>query len=149
MVEMLIGTEAREGVALNVLERLRNGRIEDAIGCFAEEFSFKDHGVDLEFRNKERLAEFFRKKRELYPDSSLQTNAIFVSGDRVISEWVLQYTIMEPFYAGLTRKLPISLTGASIARIEEGKIATWADYYDGLTSRRAALASYFTESVEL
>ena len=100
MVEMLIGTEAREGVVLNVLERLRNGRIEDAIACFAEEFSFKDHGVDLEFKNKERLAEFFRKARELYPDSSLQTNAIFVSGEHVITEWVLQYTIMEPFYMG-------------------------------------------------
>jgi len=27
------------------------------------------------------------------------------------------------------------------ARIEEGKIATWANYYDGLTSRRTALSA--------
>jgi len=53
MVEMLVGMEALEGVVLTVLERLRNGKIEDAIACFAEEFSFKDHGVDLEFKNKE------------------------------------------------------------------------------------------------
>ena len=83
MVEMLVGMEALEGVVLTVLERLRNGKIEDAITCFAEEFSFKDHGVDLEFKNKERLAEFFRKARELYPHSVLQTDAFFVSGDRV------------------------------------------------------------------
>src|ERR1700751_1383008 len=88
--EMLVEVEALEGVVLTVLERLRNGKIEDAIACFAEEFSFKDHGVDLEFKNKERLAEFFRKKRELYPDSLLQTDTIFVSGDRVITEWTLQ-----------------------------------------------------------
>ena len=93
MVEMLVGMEALEGVVLTVLERLRNGKIEDAIACFAEEFSFKDHGVDLEFKNKERLAEFFRKARELYPDSLLQTDAIFVSGDRVITEWTLQATL--------------------------------------------------------
>jgi len=83
MVETLVGMEALEGVVLTVLERLRNGKIEDAIACFAEEFRFKDHGVDLEFKNKERLAEFFRKARELYPDALLPTDAIFVSGDRV------------------------------------------------------------------
>ena len=86
MVEMLVGIEALEGVVLTVLEHLRNGKIEDGIACFAEEFSFKDYGVDLEFKNKERLAEFFRKARELYPDSLLQTDAFFVSGDRVITE---------------------------------------------------------------
>ena len=58
MVEMLVGMEALEGVVLTVLERLRNGKIEDAIACFAEEFSFKDHGVDLEFKNKERLGKW-------------------------------------------------------------------------------------------
>jgi len=148
MVEGLIGVEALEGVVLIVLERLRNGNIEDAIACFAEEFSFKDHGVDLEFKNKERLAEFFRKARELYPDSLLQTDTIFVSGDRVITEWTLQASITEPLYAGLSRKVSVSVHGASIVLINNGKVAGWSDYYDGLISRRVALASYFTEWVE-
>jgi steroid delta-isomerase-like uncharacterized protein len=149
MVEMLVEMEALEGVVLTVLERLRNGKIEDAIACFAEEFSFKDHGVDLEFKNKERLAEFFRKTRELYPDSLLQTDRILVSGDDVVTEWTLRTAVTEPFYGGLSRKVPISLHGASIVRMENGKITEWADYYDELTSRRSALASYFTEWVEL
>jgi hypothetical protein len=75
MVEMLVGIEALEGMVLTVLEHLRNGKIEDAIACFAEEFSFKDHGVDLEFKNKERLAEFFRKaSRHHGMDTSSQCN---------------------------------------------------------------------------
>jgi hypothetical protein len=135
MVEMLVGMEALEGVVLTVLERLRNGKIEDAIACFAEEFSFKDHGVDLEFKNKERLAEFFRKTRELYPDSLLQTDAIFVTGDHVITEWTLQANVT----------FPVSVHGVSIVLIDNGKVADWSDYYDKLTSRRGALASYFTE----
>jgi steroid delta-isomerase-like uncharacterized protein len=148
MVEMLVGIEALEGVVLIVLEHLRNGKIEDAIACFAEEFSFKDHGVDLEFSNKERLAEFFRKAQELYPDSLLQTDAIFVSSDRVITEWTLQANVTEPgYYAGVSPT--VSAHGASIVRMENGKITEWADYYDELTSRRSALASYFTEWVEL
>lgn len=150
MVEMLVRTEVLEGVVLTVLERVRDGKIEDAIACFAEEFSFKDHGVDLEFNDKERLAEFFRKARELYPDSLLQTDAIFVSGDRVVTEWTLQANVTEPcYYAGVSLAFPVSVHGVSIVLIENGRVVDWSDYYDKLTSRRAALASYFTEWVEL
>ena len=149
MVELLVEMEALEDVVLTVLERLRNGKIEDAIACFAEEFTFKDHGVDLEFKNKERLAEFFRKARELYPDSLLKTDATFVSGDRVITEWTLQANVTKPYYAGVSLTFPVSVHGVSIVLIDNGKVADWSDYYDELTSRRSALASYFTEWVEL
>jgi ketosteroid isomerase-like protein len=132
-----------------MLMHLKNGKIRDAAACFAENFEFKDRGIGLEFKNRERLAEFFQKTRELYPDSSLQTDTIFVSGDHVITEWTLETTLVEPFYGGLLRKVPVSLHGTSIVRIDHGKITDWSDYYDGLTARRTALASYFTEWVEL
>ena len=138
-----------EGVVLAVLQHLRNGQIDHATDCFAEEFRFKDHGIGLEFKEKERLAEFFEKMREFYPHSSIVTDAIFVSGEDVIAEWTLQATLTEPFYGRLSRKVPVSLHGASIVRTDNGKITDWADYYDGLTSRRTALAAYFTEWVEL
>ena len=119
------------------------------IADFSEEFRFEDHGIGLEFTDKERLAEFFQKTRELYPDSTLQTDTIFLSGDHVIMEWTLQATLTEPFYGGLSREVRVSLHGVSVVRTDGGKITEWADYYDGLTSRRTALASYFTEWVEL
>jgi hypothetical protein len=108
----------------------------------------KYHGIGLEFSEKERLAEFFRKTRELYPDSSLQTDAIFVSGDHVIIRWSLHVTLTEPFYGQLSRKVSVELQGVSIVRTDNGKVTDWADYYDGLAVRRTALASYFTEWVE-
>ena len=40
------------------------------------------------------------------------------------------------------------LNGASMVRTKNGMITIWSDYYDGLISRRTALASYFTEWVE-
>jgi steroid delta-isomerase-like uncharacterized protein len=147
--ETLIAKAASEGVVLTVLSQLKNSKIEEALAGFAEEFRFKDHGIGLEFKDKEQLAEFFYKTRELYPDSFLQTDTIFVSGNRVITEWTLQFTLTEPFYGGLKRTVKVSVHGASIVRIEHGKIADWADYYDGLTSRRTALGSYFTEWIEL
>jgi hypothetical protein len=33
-------------------------------------------------------------------------------------------------------------------RTENGKVTDWADYYDGLTSRRTALAAHFTEWID-
>ena len=149
MSEVAIGITAPEGVALSVLAHLKKGKIDEAIARFAEKLSFKDHGIGLEFKQKERLSEYFRKTRELYPHSFLELDAILVSGDHVIIEWTLQYTVTEPFHNGLSRKVPVSVHGASIARTEDGKITDWADYYDGRASRRTALAAYFEEWVEL
>ena len=55
----------------------------------------------------------------------------FASGEYVITEWKLQVTITAPFYGGRTRRVPISFAGASIIWIRDGKVADWADYYDG------------------
>ena len=149
MSEIAVGMTASPGVVLTVLTHLENGNVDDAIALFAEEFRFNDYGIGLEFKDKERLAEFFRKNRELYPDAELQPDTIFLRGDRVVAERTLRATLVEPFSGGLSRKLTISLRGASIVRTENGKIVDWADYYDGLTSRRTALAAHFEEWVEL
>jgi hypothetical protein len=145
MSKVLSRMAASEEVVLNALTNLKNGKTEDVIARFAKEFNFNDHGLGLEFSDQDRLAEFFRKTREFYPDSFLQTDTIFLSGDHVITEWTLQAVLTEPFYGGLTRRVRVSLHGTSIVRTENGLITDWADYYDGPTSRRTALASYFTE----
>jgi steroid delta-isomerase-like uncharacterized protein len=145
MSEIAIGNGVSESVVLTALTHLKSGKIEDALAGFAEAFRFKDHGIGLEFKDKERLAEFFHKTRELYPDSLLLTDTIFVSGNDVITEWTLQATLTEPFFGGLSRRVPVTVHGASVVRTDNGKITDWADYYDGLVSRRTALASHFTE----
>jgi steroid delta-isomerase-like uncharacterized protein len=148
-IEISAGLTASEEVILATLTSLNDGRIREAIANFAEDFAFKDHGIGLDFNDKERLAEFFQKTREFYPDSFVQADTISVSGNRVFVEWILRATVTEPFYCGLTRTVPILLQGASIVRTDNGKITDWADYYDGLTARRTAPASYFTEWIEL
>jgi steroid delta-isomerase-like uncharacterized protein len=149
MTDVKTETAAQSEVVLTVLTHLRDGKIKDAVACFGKDFRFDDRGIGLQFKDRERLAEFFQKTRELYPDSSLETNSILVSGDYVVTEWTLKTTLTEPFYGGLSRKVAISLPGVSITRIENGKIVDWTDYYDGLTARRTALAAHFVEWVEL
>jgi hypothetical protein len=60
MNERLIELAGGETV-LSPLTRLKNGEIEDAVTDFAENFRFTDRGLGLEFTDRERLCEFFRK----------------------------------------------------------------------------------------
>ena len=136
-------------VALAVLTHLQNGEFSEATAYFAETFQFNDWGIGLEFRDITQLADFFKRNRELYPDSSLQTDKILVSGDHVIVQWTLHTVLTEPSYGGLSRNVPISLHGASIVCIESARVKSWSDYYDGLKSRRTALAAHFEEWIEL
>jgi steroid delta-isomerase-like uncharacterized protein len=149
MSESAFETGTSEQVVLPVLTRLDNGNIDDAIARFAEEFTFKDRGIGLEFKDKGRLTEFFQKTREYFPDSSLQVDSILMSLDHVVSEWTLHTSVTEPFYGALSRKTQILLHGVSVVRTKNGEITEWSDYYDGLTSRRTALAAYFTDWGEL
>jgi limonene-1,2-epoxide hydrolase len=148
MTAVSVQTLSPERVVSEVLRHLNQKQIEDAAACFAADVRYQDHGIGLEFTNKEALTEFFRKSRELYPDYFVRTDQTLVSGEHVITQWTLQVTISEPFYAGLTRRIPISFAGVSIVRIQNAKIADWADYYDGLTARRTALAAYFTDWID-
>ena len=63
--EIFAGITPSEEVVLTAVTNLNSGRINEAIANFAEEFRFKDHGMQLEFNTKESLTEFFRKAREL------------------------------------------------------------------------------------
>jgi len=148
MSEVSVQTLSPEVVVSTVLAQLNHGQIEDAVAAFARDFRFKDNGIGLDFAEKEQLTEFFRKARKLYPDYFVRTDGTLVSGADVITQWTLQFTITEPFYGGLTRRLPLSIPGVSIVRTAAGKITEWEDYYDGLTSRRTALGAHFTEWIE-
>lgn len=148
MSEIAIGTAASGEILSSVLADLNNGEVDNAIARFSDDFTFRDRGIGLEFTNKKRLAEFFRKTREFFPDSFFQIDSILVKAEHAISEWTLRSTLIEPFYGGTFRKVPVLLHGVSVVRTIKGTIADWSDYYDGLTSRRTALAAHFEEWVE-
>ena len=145
MNEILIRVSADEEATLRAPTRLKNGTIEAEVAEFAEEFCFNDRALGLAFTNRDRLREFFEKERELYPDLTFRTKKILVVEDHVIAEWLLEYTIKQPFYANTTRDFLVSLPGVSLIRTKKSKIIEWSDYYDGLTARRTALTSYFTD----
>jgi hypothetical protein len=148
MVGILSGVLAGEESILSAIADLNDGTIDDAVAHFAEEFRFSDRGLGLEFTDRERLGQFIEKKRELYPGTLFRTSKTFAAGEYVIAEWSLEYALKEPFYGNTLRDVPVSLHGVSVVRAQDGKVIEWSDYYDGVTARRTALASYFTEWME-
>jgi steroid delta-isomerase-like uncharacterized protein len=127
----------------------RQGNFVEFVDQFDDQFTFTDHALGLEFKDKGRLTEFLAKIRELFPDSERRDNTLFSSGNRVITEWTLTATKTEPFLDGRLRKVPICVQGISVVQVTNGKISEWSDYYDQLTSRRYGVAALFTEWIEL
>src|SRR5262249_41557062 len=113
---------------------------------FDDDFTFNDHALGLEITDKRCLREFFQKSRELFPDTVVKVVSTFESGDHVIAEWKLTATETVSYWIQL--RVPISLQGISIVRIENGRISDWSDYYDEKTSRRVTLASFFTDWID-
>ena len=127
----------------------RQGNLVEVVDQFNDQFTFTDHALGLEFKDKGRLTEFWVKIRERFPDSKRSDNTIFGSGDRVISEWTLTATQTEQFLGGRLRKVPICVRGVSVVQIKNGKISQWSDYYDQLKSQRYGVAALFTEWIEI
>jgi hypothetical protein len=149
-IEASAPTEAATvaGILRAVMSALETGKIEQATGYFGDQFVFNDYGIGLDFRDRKRLMEFFRKERTLYRDSKRHLNAIFVDGSHAVGQWTLRATALEPWFGELTREVPICIHGTSVAQIENDTIVAWSDYYDSLASRRTALAAHFAEWVE-
>ena len=119
----------------------RQGNFVEVVDQFNDQFTFTDHAIGLEFKDKGRLAEFLIRINERFPDLHRKAYIIFGSGDRVTSEWSLTARRVEPFLGG-RRKITISVRGVSVVRIKNGKISQWADYYDnGLLLPLASLSN--------
>src|SRR5262245_9200977 len=147
-ITALNAVSASKPILQSVLDALNEGRISEAVAQFDDHFTFTDHALDLEFTDKGRLTEFLQKSRELFPDAVVEVDSSFQCGDHAIAEWKLTATQSVPYYGSTRLRIPISLRGTSIARVENGRITHWSDYYDQNRSWRFSLAAFFTEWIE-
>src|SRR5262245_48318 len=125
------------------------GNVVEAAEQFRDRFTFTDHALELEFKDKDRLTEFLAKTLEFLPDTQRTDNTIWSSEDAVITEWTLTATQCEPYPGGLMRRVANRVQGMSVVQVKNGKISRWSEYYDQLISRRHGLATWFAEWIEL
>jgi len=129
------------------LAALSDGRLSAVVEHFDDCFTFNDHALTLEFTDKGRLIEFFEKSRELFPDTTLEIVSMLGSGDHAIAEWKLAAT-QTVSYGSIGYRFRVSLLGATIVHVENGRIVQWSDYYDKTSSCRINLAAFFTDWIE-
>jgi limonene-1,2-epoxide hydrolase len=145
--DVMMGGSTPQRIVQSVLAALSRKEISVAIDQFDDHFTFNDRALGLEFSDKEGLREYFVKVRELFPDTAIEVVSTLASGDSAVAEWKVTAT-RPTSYGSLELRLPISLPGASIARIQRGRIKYWSDYYDEKTSMRLTLASFFVQWID-
>jgi len=145
----LTSVNTPQQILQSTLDALSEGKLSEVVKHFDEDgcFRFSDHALTLEFTDKPRLTEFFEKSRELFPDTALEIVSVFENGDHAIAQWKLAAT-QAVSYGSISYRFPISLFGATIVRVENGKIVQWSDYYDQNSSRRMSLGAFFTDWIE-
>jgi steroid delta-isomerase-like uncharacterized protein len=148
---LLASGEPANGVQVwqRVLDGWAAGDTDEVVNEFADEFTFFDHALRLEFRNKDRLREYLVKIREFFSESERRDRTVLGSEDRIVSQWTLVASQNEPFLNGRFRKVKISAQGVSVLRIVDGRIAEWSEYYDQVNSRRYPIAAWFTDWREI
>ena len=124
----------------SALAALNEGRVSEVVERFADRFTFSDRALTLEFTDKLRLTEFFQKSRELFPETALEIVSLFEERDLAIAQWKLSATQIVP-HGSISYRFPILLFGATIMRVENGRIVEWSDYYDQSSSRRMSLGA--------
>jgi steroid delta-isomerase-like uncharacterized protein len=144
----LTRAKARSDILNSMLAALNDGKITEFVEQFDDDFRFTDHALNLEFKGKGRLIEFFQKSRERFPDAKVEVVSTFESENSVIAEWRVKATEKGP-YGSIQVRLPISFSGVSVAQFRNERIVRWTDYYDQAKSRRVAVAAYFTDWIEL
>jgi hypothetical protein len=137
-----------ERVMQSAFVALSEGRNADLVDYFSDRFIFIDHALGLTFSDKPGVLAFFDKSRELFPDTVVHPDAISARGDWAAVEWTLRATQNDSSGGYFHRHIRISLQGISVVRFKGGRISSWSDYYDHLTSRRFSLAAFFSEWVE-
>src|ERR1700740_1539998 len=111
-----------ERIVQVTLEALKQGDFITALDQFNDEFAFIDHALELEFSAKDRLTEFFAKRRRLFTEFERTDTSVVRAEYRMFSEWFLTTAKPESW-----KKVPICVRGASIVQIENGKITKWSD----------------------
>lgn len=137
-------TDTLRQILRSSLAALTEGRVSEAVEQFADRSTFNDHALRLEFTDKTCLTKFLQKSRELFPDTILEISSLFESGDHAIAERRFSATKSVPL-GSVSHRVPISLQGSTIIRVDNGRIVRWSQCYDQSSSLPISLGSFFTE----
>jgi hypothetical protein len=144
---VIAGSTALSTTAIvqNLLSALDADQIDKAVEQFDEGFVLRDNALDLEFRDRDGLADFFRKRRGLFLEAHCYLQRPLIVDNTAVLRWTLEGFGLVGSYGGREYKSQVKTNGASVVECDHGKVKTWSDYYDSRSSMRTPLLTYFKE----
>jgi ketosteroid isomerase-like protein len=136
--------QTNRGIVHAVFAARNAQTIPEALSYFQDDAKFHDYALNLNFDTKERLALYFHKIAETFPDGAIQVDEVLESKETSIVTWTFT-AVREPSSYPHQRHVRIVLNGVSIATFCSGRIVEWRDYYDALISQRLGLAASFVD----
>src|SRR5262245_30866139 len=86
--------------------------------CSPTSLASKITGSDWNSTKRIDWQSFSGRRRELYPDTLVRTETIFVSGQHALTKWTVQATLIEPTSSNSRQKVPKSVHGVSVVLVE-------------------------------
>ena len=104
--------------------------VEKIASFFTNDCLYEDVASGIVRNGKEELKTFLKNILTAFPDLKVEIKSFFVAGDFVGSEWIMTGTRSgpSPYLPGAKKKF--SIRGASITKLQNGKIKRNSDYWN-------------------
>jgi len=130
--------DAAQQSAVEVLDRyleiFNTGNMALVDGIISETHFLVEPGFPDRIVGRQAFSEWVRGYRTGYPDFNLTFNEIIAKGNNVVVHWTVTGTQDGPLEDLPPTGLKVNVTGLSLMRIIDGKIAEEWIYYDNLGS---------------
>ncbi len=109
------------------------GNLDAVDVLYAADFIGHDAGSSQLIRGRAGLKEFFAEQRRALPDMHASVEDLVAEGDRVVVRWNTSGTQRGELLGVAPTGKPVTMTGISILRVADGKIAEEWTSWDALT----------------
>jgi hypothetical protein len=108
-ITTLGGTDTSDRIPQIALAAWRQGNFVEVVDQFDDQFTFTDHALGLEFKDKGRLTEFLAKIGNLFPDSERKANTTSATQSALLVSGRLRPRGLNLFWAGAYEKYQFAL----------------------------------------
>ena len=105
-----------------------DARVVDEV--FAEQGVYEDVAAGRTIEGRQAIKGFLNQNFAAIPDFKVDVTKIFSTGGMVACEWVMSGTQTGDFPGLPATGKSFTVRGASIAKVQDGTIVHWTDYYD-------------------
>ena len=96
----------------------------------APDIKLQDPFFDEPMTSLEQIKGFWMGTQSAFPDLSMRYDNLIVSGDQIVAEWTMTGTHKGQFGAMPPTNKGMSLSGATIMKVKDGKIVEMRGYFD-------------------